>query len=52
MGCLLAELYLGLPLFPGFSSYDQLHKILRINEIEYFIPNIDRILSVEALETV
>ena len=29
LGCLLAELYLGLPLFPGGSSYDQISKIYK-----------------------
>jgi len=30
LGCLLAELYLGLPLFPGGSSYDQISKIHKV----------------------
>lgn len=30
IGCICAELYLGLPLFPGNNSYDQLYKILNI----------------------
>jgi serine/threonine protein kinase len=28
LGCILAELYLGLPLFPGHSEYDQLCRII------------------------
>ena len=30
LGCSLVELYLGLPLFPGGCSYDQLSKICRL----------------------
>ena len=30
LGCVLVELYIGLPLFPGSSSYDQLSKIMQI----------------------
>jgi serine/threonine protein kinase len=29
-GCILVELYLGLPIFPGNSMYDQLRKITNI----------------------
>jgi dual specificity protein kinase YAK1 len=29
-GCILVELYLGLPIFPGNSMYDQLKKIINI----------------------
>ncbi len=30
LGCILVELYLGLPIFPGNSMYDQLRKIVSI----------------------
>ena len=30
LGCILAELYLGLPLFPGHSEYDQLVRIIEL----------------------
>jgi len=30
VGCICAELYLGLPLFPGNDSYDQLYKIINL----------------------
>ncbi|KAH3675869.1 hypothetical protein WICMUC_002439 [Wickerhamomyces mucosus] len=30
LGCIIAELFLGLPLFPGNSEYDQLNKIIKI----------------------
>ena len=30
LGCVLAEMYLGLPLLPGGSGYDQLKKICKI----------------------
>ena len=30
LGCIIAELYLGLPLFPGHSEYDQLCKIIEL----------------------
>ena len=29
-GCILAELYLGVPIFPGNSQYDQLRRIIEI----------------------
>jgi hypothetical protein len=29
VGCICAELYLGLPLFPGNDSYDQLDRIIK-----------------------
>jgi dual specificity protein kinase YAK1 len=28
LGCICAELYLGLPLFPGSDQYDQLDRII------------------------
>ena len=30
LGCIVAELYLGLPLFPGHSEYDQLSRIVEL----------------------
>jgi len=30
IGCIVAELYLGLPIFPGDSEYDQLRRIISI----------------------
>lgn len=30
LGCVLAEMYLGLPIFPGGSAYDQLTKIFKV----------------------
>jgi dual specificity protein kinase YAK1 len=30
LGCIAAELFLGIPIFPGNSEYDQLAKILEI----------------------
>eukprot|EP00127_Corallochytrium_limacisporum_P005164 Clim_evm4s200 gene=Clim_evmTU4s200 len=30
LGCIAAELYLGLPIFPGSSEYDQLYRILEV----------------------
>jgi serine/threonine protein kinase len=30
LGCIVAELYLGLPLFPGHSEYDQLCRIIEL----------------------
>ena len=30
LGCVLAELYLGWPLFPGTSEYDQIHFICQM----------------------
>ncbi len=30
LGCIFAELYLGLPIFPGNSSYDQIFRISKI----------------------
>jgi len=29
-GCMVAEFYLGLPIFPGSSEYDQLRRIIEI----------------------
>ena len=29
-GCIIAELYLGLPIFPGNSEYDQMRRIIEI----------------------
>jgi len=29
-GCMVAEFYLGLPIFPGNSEYDQLRRIIEI----------------------
>lgn len=29
VGCICAELFLGLPIFPGNDSYDQLYKIVK-----------------------
>lgn len=28
LGCIVAELFLGIPLFPGANEYDQLSRIL------------------------
>ena len=28
LGCICAELYLGLPIFPGNDQYDQLYRII------------------------
>jgi dual specificity protein kinase YAK1 len=48
-GCILVELYLGLPLFPGNSSYDQLKKIFSI--IGYYkLLIIDRVPSDELIK--
>jgi serine/threonine protein kinase len=30
LGCICAELFLGIPIFPGNSEYDQLSKIIEI----------------------
>jgi len=30
LGCIAAELYLGLPLFPGSSEYDQVSRIVNM----------------------
>mmetsp|Transcript_44383 Transcript_44383/g.117290 ORF Transcript_44383/g.117290 Transcript_44383/m.117290 type:complete len:724 (-) Transcript_44383:78-2249(-) len=30
LGCICAELYLGLPIFPGSSEFDQLHRIVEV----------------------
>lgn len=30
LGCIAAELFLGIPIFPGNSEYDQLSKIFEI----------------------
>jgi serine/threonine protein kinase len=30
LGCIVAELYIGLPVFPGHSEYDQLSKIIEL----------------------
>lgn len=30
LGCIIVELYLGLPIFPGNSEYDQLRRILEL----------------------
>jgi len=30
LGCIIAELYIGLPVFPGHSEYDQLSKIIEL----------------------
>ncbi|KAJ1914193.1 dual specificity protein kinase yak1 [Mycoemilia scoparia] len=30
LGCIVAELYLGLPLFPGANEYDQLYRIIKL----------------------
>lgn len=30
LGCIIVELFLGLPIFPGNSEYDQLYKIFDI----------------------
>lgn len=29
-GCIMAELYIGLPIFPGNSHYDQIYKIFNV----------------------
>ena len=30
LGCILAEMLLGKPLFPGDSTFDQIEKIIRV----------------------
>ena len=30
LGCICSELYLGLPIFPGNSQYDQIKRILEL----------------------
>lgn len=43
-GCIVAELFLGLPLFPGSSEYNQLFRIVEMlgyvylnNKLEYLL---------------
>jgi dual specificity protein kinase YAK1 len=35
LGCIVVELYLGLPIFPGNSVYDQLRRIFNILGYSY-----------------
>ena len=49
LGCLLAEVYLGLPLFPGSSSFDQLRKILKLST-GYLMINIGRVPTKAMIE--
>lgn len=30
LGCIIVELFLGLPIFPGNSEYDMLHRMFEI----------------------
>ena len=36
LGCVLAEMYLGLPIFPGGSAYDQISKIYKLTKSNLF----------------
>lgn len=50
LGCICAELFIGLPIFPGSSEYDQLRRIVEVlgpppkvmyvgvNTSKYFVP--------------
>lgn len=37
LGCICTELYLGLPIFPGNSQYDQLKRIIDLFGLLYLI---------------
>lgn len=37
LGCVLAEMYLGLPIFPGGSAYDQIAKLYKIVGSKYYL---------------
>lgn len=47
LGCLLAEMYIGRPLFQGSSTFNQLEKIIEISGL----PNIDKISEIIKSET-
>jgi hypothetical protein len=42
---MLAEMYLGLPLFPGGSAYDQIAKIYKLIGSKTFTIQIDLIIN-------
>lgn len=39
LGCIAAELFLGLPLFPGSSEYNQMSRIIEILGYHFIVTN-------------